>query len=128
MKFLINIKTCKFRKPGGGRMGSTINFSETLIIALGSMAIILAILLLYAISLVAKLSKAVGEKQSEGKIEQNPVLNFAYGSAAAQSAVQTLNDIEDKEDRLVAALAASAMASEDKSGSHFRISKITRIK
>jgi glutaconyl-CoA/methylmalonyl-CoA decarboxylase subunit delta len=109
-------------------MGSTINFSETLIIALGGMAIVLAILILYAISLVAKLSRAVGESQSGNKIEQESVHSFTNNNPASQATVQTFNDNDDEEDRLVVALAASALASEDKSGSHFRISKITRIK
>lgn len=109
-------------------MGSTINFSETLIIALGSMAMVLAVLILYAISLVAKLLKAAGENQPRNRMEQDSVQSFAYNNAASQVPVQPINDSDDEEDRLVVALAASALASEDKSGSHFRISKITRIK
>ena len=109
-------------------MGSTINFSETLIIALGSMAVVLAILILYAISLVAKLSKAVGESQSGNKTEPNSMESFVKSNAVTQVPVQTFNDSDDEEDRLVVALAASALASEDKSGSHFKISRITRIK
>lgn len=109
-------------------MGNTINFSETLIIALGCMAIVLAVLILYAISLVAKLSKAVGENQSANKIEQDSVQSVSYNNAASQAQVQSFDESDDEEDRLIVALAASALASEDKSGSHFRISKITRIK
>jgi glutaconyl-CoA/methylmalonyl-CoA decarboxylase subunit delta len=108
-------------------MGNTINFSETLIIALGAMAIILAVLILYAISLVAKLSKAVGESQLGNNIGKDSAESFVKSHAATEAPVQTFND-NDEEDRLVAALAASALASEDKSGSHFKISKITRIK
>lgn len=43
----------------------------------------------------------------------------------------TSNNIEyeiDEEDRIVVALAASAMASQDKTNSKFHISKITRTK
>lgn len=55
--------------------------------------------------------------EKEGKVEPN--------------IKKTVSDITyeiDEEDRIVVALAVSAMAAEEKSNSEFRITKITRIK
>lgn len=47
----------------------------------------------------------------------------------AQSSEENRVSLEiDEEDRIVVALAAAAMAGEDKPDSHFHISRITRIK
>lgn len=109
-------------------MGNTITLSETLIIALGSMAVVLAILVLYAISLVVKLSGMTAEGHSGNNGEHNAPQNYVNNNAVAQAPIQSFNDSDDEEDRLVVALAASAMAANDKPDSHFHISKITRIK
>lgn len=53
------------------------------------------------------------------EIKENPV---------EESAVSSITYEIDEEDRIVVALAASAMAAEDKPNSEFHISKITRIK
>jgi Na+-transporting methylmalonyl-CoA/oxaloacetate decarboxylase gamma subunit len=109
-------------------MGNTITLSETLIIALGSMAVVLAVLVLYAISLVVKLSRMTVEGQTGNNAEHNAVQSYASNNAVLQTPVQSFNDSDDEEDRLVVALAASIMAANDKPDSHFHISKITRIK
>jgi Na+-transporting methylmalonyl-CoA/oxaloacetate decarboxylase gamma subunit len=109
-------------------VGNTINFSETLIFALGGIAIVLAILILYAISLVAKLSKTIIEAQQGSSVEHKPAQSVANNNAAPQNYVQSFDDGDDEEDRLVVALAASAIAASNKPDSQFHITKITRIK
>jgi Na+-transporting methylmalonyl-CoA/oxaloacetate decarboxylase gamma subunit len=116
-----------FRYLGGEKVGNSINLSETLIITLGGMAIVLAVLILYAISLIVKLLNAAGENQSVNNIAENPVQDSPSNNTAVQSPVQTFNESDD-EDRLVAALAASALSAKNRPDSHFRITKITRIK
>lgn len=106
-------------------LGSNITFSETLIIALSGIAVVLAILVCYAISLVIKLTKIIADVQ---KVNTSEPKQVADSNAAAQNYMQSFDDVDDEEDRLVVALAASAMAASDKSNSHFHISKITRIK
>jgi Na+-transporting methylmalonyl-CoA/oxaloacetate decarboxylase gamma subunit len=109
-------------------MGNTITLSETFVLALGGMAIVFAIIVLYAISLVAKLSKATTEIQEGNKVDQNAVQNFASNNVVAQKPMQNFDDSNDEEDRLVVALAASIAAANDKPDSYFHISKITRVK
>lgn len=110
-------------------MGNSINFSETVIIALGAFTVIFAILVIYAISMVSKLSQMINEVKSGNVVQQSAVQNLTAGSSAAvNSPVQTFNDSDDEEDRLVVALAASIMASNEKPDSYFHISKLTRIK
>lgn len=109
-------------------MGNTINLSETLIIALGGMVVVFAVLVIYSISLVVKLSRMIMEGQTGGVKENNPVQAYLENESAAQIPVQNFNDSDDEEERLVVALAASALAAGDNPDSHFRISKITRIK
>ena len=109
-------------------MGNTVTLSETLVIALGAIVVVFAILVLYAISLVSKLSKMIIEGQSVNTTPQSTVQSIANNNSAPQNVVQSFNDSNDDEDRLVVALAASAMAANDKPDSHFHISKITRIK
>ena len=109
-------------------MGNTVTLSETLVIALGGIVIVFAILVLYAISLVSKLSKMIIESQSINTTPQSLVQSTINNSSAPQNPVQSFSDSNDDEDRLVVALAASAMAADDKPDSHFHISKITRIK
>lgn len=109
-------------------VGNTINFSEILFIALGGIAVVLAILVLYAIALITRLSKMIMDVQSGNSAEQKLAQGFAENNSAQNNYVQSLDDNDDQEDRLVVALAASAMAASDKPDSHFHISKITRIK
>ena len=110
-------------------MASSANLSEMLIIALGALAVIFAILVLYAISMVSKLSQTIIEVKAGKNSEQDTVQKVINNSnVTAQSPVQHFNDSDDEEDRLVVALAASIMASNDKPDSYFHISKITRIK
>ncbi|KZL90647.1 hypothetical protein [Clostridium magnum] len=104
------------------------NLSETLIIALGALTAIFAVLVLYAISMVSKLSQAITEGKSLNNTAQNTVQNSINSNAAVQNTVQTFNDSDDEEDRLVVALAASIMASNEKPDSYFHISKLTRIR
>lgn len=110
-------------------MGNSVNFSETVIIAFGALAVVFAILVLYAISMVSKLSQAIIEFKSGNSAAQNSVQNVTNSNnVISQNTVQTFNDDNDEEDRLVVALAASIMASEEKPDSYFHISKLTRIK
>jgi len=110
-------------------MGNSVNLSETLIIALGVLTAIFAILVLYAISMVSKLSQMIIEGKSGNTIEQNTVQNFTNSNnVASHNPVQIFNDSDDEEDRLVVALAASIAAANDKPDSYFHISKLTRIK
>ena len=59
-----------------------------------------------------------------------------FNNDAQENVAESINTIKtnkivyeiDEEDRIVVAIAASAMASQDKSNSEFHISKITRIK
>jgi glutaconyl-CoA/methylmalonyl-CoA decarboxylase subunit delta len=110
-------------------MGNSINLSETLIIALGALTAIFAILVLYAISMVSKLSQVITEGKLGNTAEQNVVQSFNNSNnAASHNPVQNFNDSDDEEDRLVVALAASIAAANDKPDSYFHISKITRIR
>lgn len=110
-------------------MGNSINLSETLIIALGALTAIFAVLVLYAISMVSKLSQAITEGKLGNTAEQNTVQSFNNSNnVASHNSVQTFNDTNDEEDRLVVALAASIMASNENPDSYFHISKLTRIK
>ena len=110
-------------------MGNSINLSETLIIALGALTAIFAILVLYAISMVSKLSQAITEGKSGNNVEQNTVQNFTNSNnVVSHNPVQNFNDSDDEEDRLVVALAASIMASNEKPDAYFHISKLTRIR
>lgn len=105
------------------------NLSETLIIALGGLTAIFAILVLYAISMVSKLSQAITEGKIGNTAEQNTVQSFNNSSnVAAHNPIQTFNDSDDEEDRLVVALAASIMAAKEKPDSYYHISKLTRIR
>jgi hypothetical protein len=109
-------------------MGNSINLTETLIIVLGVLAAIFAILVLYAISMVSKLSQMIMEGKSINTTGQNLVQNPTGGNTAAQGPVKSFVDGNDEEERLVAALAASIAASNDKPDSYFHISKITRVR
>jgi predicted nucleic acid-binding protein len=110
------------------------NISETLIIALGGLTAIFAVLVLYAISIVSKLSQAItegklGNTVEQNTVEQNTVQSFNNSSnVAAHNPVQTFNDSDDEEDRLVVALAASIAAAKEKPDAYFHISKLTRIR
>lgn len=105
------------------------NLSETLIIALGGLTAIFAILVLYAISMVSKLSQAITEGKIGNTAEQNTVQNFTNSSnVAAHNPVQNFSDSDDEEDRLVVALAASIMAAKEKPDSYYHISKLTRVR
>lgn len=110
-------------------MGNSVNLSETLIIALGVLTVIFAVLVLYAISMVSKLSQVILEVKSGNNTEKNNVQKFTNSNnVAAHNPGQIFNDNNDEEDRLVVALAASIMASNEKPDSYFHISKLTRIK
>ncbi len=110
-------------------MGNSLNLSETLIIALGVLTVIFAVLVLYAISMVSKLSQVILEVKSGNNAEKNNVQNFTNSNnVAAHNPAKIFNDNNDEEDRLVVALAASIMASNEKPDSYFHISKLTRIK
>lgn len=110
-------------------MGNSLNLSETLIIALGVLIVIFAVLVLYAISMVSKLSQVILEVKSGNNTEKNNVQNFTNSNnIAAHSPAQVFDDSNDEEDRLVVALAASIMASNEKPDSYFHISKLTRSK
>lgn len=101
--------------------------SENLIIAFGVMNVVLAILVLYAISLVVKLTRMTSKDEVENISPQNALQSNLSNNTTSQVPMQTFGDI-DEEDKLVLALAASALASDNRSNSHFHISKITRIK
>ena len=110
-------------------MGNSINLSETLIIALGALTAIFAILVLYAISMVSKLSQVLAEAKPGNAAMKDNTQNITNSNIVPyHNSVQTFNDSDDEEDRLVVALAASIMASNEKPDSYFHISKITRIK
>lgn len=110
-------------------MGNSLNLSETLIIALGVLTVIFAVLVLYAISMVSKLSQVILEVKSGNNAEKNNVQNLTNSNNVADhNIVKSFNDSNDEEDRLVVALAASIMASNEKTDSYFHISKLTRIK
>lgn len=110
-------------------MGNGVNLSETLIITLGALIAVFSILVLYAISILSKLSQITKEVKSESSVEQKPESNFINSSNVVEyDPVQIVNDSSDEEDRLVVALAASIMASNEKPDSYFHISKLTRIK
>jgi glutaconyl-CoA/methylmalonyl-CoA decarboxylase subunit delta len=109
-------------------MGNTVTLSDTVIIVLGVLAVVFAALVLYAISLVSKLMKMIMEGQSGSTTQESSVQGPINNYVAPQNPVQSFNEADDEEDRLVVALAASAMAADDKPDSHFHISKITRIK
>jgi glutaconyl-CoA/methylmalonyl-CoA decarboxylase subunit delta len=109
-------------------MGNTMNLSETFIIALGGMVVVFAVLVLYTISLVVKLSRMIIEGQTGSTKESSVAESYVNNNSSAQIALQNFNDSDDEEDRLVVALAASALAASDKPDSHFHISKITRTK
>jgi flagellar basal body-associated protein FliL len=109
-------------------MGNSLNLSETLIIALGVLTVIFAVLVLYAISMVSKLSQVILEVKSGKNAEKNNVQNFTNNNATAHNPAKIFNDSDDEEDRLVVALAASIMASNEKPDSYFHISKLIRIK
>ena len=101
--------------------------SENLIIAFGAMNVILAILVLYAISLVVKLTRMTSKDEVKNEVQQKTAQSYIANNDIDQVPTQVFDDI-DEEDKLVIALAASALASNDKSNSHFHIRKITRIK
>jgi Na+-transporting methylmalonyl-CoA/oxaloacetate decarboxylase gamma subunit len=100
--------------------------SETFIIALLGLIAVFAVLVLYAISLVTKLLKISRSTEAGASIEEKVVQS--HNNTSSQTPVQSFNDSDDEEDRLVVALAASVMASNDKPDSYFHITKITRIK
>ena len=110
-------------------MGNSGNLLQTLIIALGALTVIFAILVLYAISMMSKLSQMILESKSGNTVEQNTVQNFTNSSnVASHNTVQNFNDSDDEEDRLVVALAASIAAAKEKPDSYFHISKLTRVR
>lgn len=110
-------------------METSLNISETLIIALGVLTVIFAVLVLYAISMVSKISQVILEIKSGNNAEKNNVQSFTNNNnVVAHNPVKVFNDSNDEEDRLVVALAASIMASNEKTDSYFHISKLTRIK
>lgn len=108
-------------------MGNTIILSENFIIALGAMAIVLAGLILYAISLITKLINSNSAEKSDCTAQQNIEPSIINNNGVVKNNVQGFTD-DDEEDRLVVALAASALAASDKPDSYFHITKITRIK
>ena len=109
-------------------LGEAMNFSETFIVVMAVIAVVLVILILYAITLISRLSKMILDAQSGKAVEQSQVKAAAVDSIKPQNNVKILESSEDEEERLVAALAASAMAASDRPESHFHITKITRVK
>jgi ABC-type oligopeptide transport system substrate-binding subunit len=103
-----------------------IAFSENLIIALGAMIVVLLALILYAISLISKISSQANQTEGAGNTASNTTQNLAYNNQVSNN-VQSFAQGDDEEDRLVVALAASAMAASDKPDSYFHITKITRV-
>lgn len=93
-------------------MGQNVTLSDALLISVSSMAIVFVVL--YVISLILGLFKTFFyKKESSNKAEVNKVISDS-------------KEVEE-EDKLVLALAAAALASEDKSQRHFRVTKITRV-
>lgn len=107
-------------------MGNSIGLSETLIIAFGAMVVVLAGLTLYSISIITKLLNNDKNEKTDYMMQQSPTQGI-NNNGYVENNVQSFSD-DDEEDRLVVALAASALAASDKPDSHFHITKITRIK
>ena len=102
--------------------------TEMFIIALGCLIAVFAVLVLYALTIVIKLNGIAKENNSEGNAaNQNNTYVYTKNEDASNLPVQTFQE-DDEEERLVVALAASAMAASDKPDSHFHIKRITRIK
>jgi hypothetical protein len=101
--------------------------AELFIIILGCLIAVFAVLVIYAITLVVKLYGMTSEKQSAVEVVRQEVTNNYENTPPSNVHIQSFSD-DDEEERLVVALAASAMAANDKPNSYFHISKITRIK
>jgi glutaconyl-CoA/methylmalonyl-CoA decarboxylase subunit delta len=112
---------------GGGKVGNSVVVSETLIIALGAMVVALAILILYAVTLIIKFINTNRDEKVVYTEHYNPIQSIQNSGTSIKNNVQSFSD-DDEEERLVVALAASALAASDKPNTHFHIKRITRIK
>ena len=108
-------------------MGNSLNLSETLIIALGALTAVFAILVLYAISIVSKLSQTLAGGNAANSGSSAPAQSSS-NNAVAQAPVQSFDNTISEEDKLVVALAASALVAEQHPDSYFHIKKITRVR